>query len=322
MLPVNCQPPPHAHRFRSDDVAEVKAVVHDDAPEHSRVADPRQALGFEMAWVGGRQARLGWFHYGSPQTLRGSTVHPCLHLPVDIRMRYQTGRQVFDAGPGAAVFVAENAEFSRRNSPGAAISIEIRREALAAELAARHPDRAHGWPQHPRLLAPLSAARRAWLAQALQDFVAATAPDAPPDTLAASEARLVAALADLADPGPDKHSAGAALSTQRLQGLEAWIDEHLAEPLTLGSLCTAAGVGQRTLQTAFMDRRGMSPMRFVAERRLAAAHRRLVQSAPGDDVTRIAVAAGFSHLGRFAAMYRGAYGETPSSTLRRSREEA
>jgi transcriptional regulator GlxA family with amidase domain len=65
----------------------------------------------------------------------------------------------------------------------------------------------------------------------------------------------------------------------------------------------------------------MSPMRFVAERRLAAAHHRLRAAGPADDVTGIATECGFSHLGRFAVCYRELYGESPSLTLRDVRRQ-
>jgi transcriptional regulator GlxA family with amidase domain len=82
-----------------------------------------------------------------------------------------------------------------------------------------------------------------------------------------------------------------------------------------------AGVGQRALEKVFESRRGMSPLRFVTERRLAAAHRMLIRgAAPDEDVTRVALGLGFGHPGRFAALYRQAYGESPSQSLRRARQ--
>jgi len=101
--------------------------------------------------------------------------------------------------------------------------------------------------------------------------------------------------------------------------LEAWIDAHLAEPLTLGRLCEQAGVGARSLQRAFEAKRGVSPMRYVNERRLAAAHARLSNPCPADTVTSIAFDCGFEHMSRFARAYQRRFGERPSSTLARAR---
>ncbi len=40
--------------------------------------------------------------------------------------------------------------------------------------------------------------------------------------------------------------------------------------------------------------------------------------APNHDVTRVAMSLGFGHTGRFALLYRQAFGETPSQSLRRA----
>jgi AraC-like DNA-binding protein len=42
-------------------------------------------------------------------------------------------------------------------------------------------------------------------------------------------------------------------------------------------------------------------------------------AAPDEDVTRVALGLGFGHPGRFAALYRQAYGESPSQSLRRAK---
>ncbi|MCK7534410.1 MAG: hypothetical protein MZV63_27030 [Marinilabiliales bacterium] len=46
------------------------------------------------------------------------------------------------------------------------------------------------------------------------------------------------------------------LALERARNLEAWIDAHLGEPITMGTLCRVAGVGERCLQKSFLYRRG------------------------------------------------------------------
>jgi transcriptional regulator GlxA family with amidase domain len=81
-------------------------------------------------------------------------------------------------------------------------------------------------------------------------------------------------------------------------------------------LATQVGVGVRALQLAFRRYRNSTPQRFVRERRLELARRRLVAGV-GSTVTDVALATGFAHLGRFSAEYRARFGESPSETRRR-----
>jgi transcriptional regulator GlxA family with amidase domain len=133
-----------------------------------------------------------------------------------------------------------------------------------------------------------------------------------------SEAHVVAVVARLVLRN-DVVVRARAVTGRRVNDLEDWIESHLEEPITLGSLCGVAGVGERALAKIFESRRGMSPMRYVTERRLAATHSRLLRASAADEVTEIATDLGFTHLGRFAIAYREIFGESPSQTLRRGR---
>ena len=93
------------------------------------------------------------------------------------------------------------------------------------------------------------------------------------------------------------------------------MERDLAEPLTLTQVCAGIGVCPRTLQKAFKDELGCSPMQWLKQRRLAAARHRLLSATHGETVTDIVSSIGITHLGRFAVEYRQRYGVTPSSTL-------
>jgi AraC family ethanolamine operon transcriptional activator len=89
-------------------------------------------------------------------------------------------------------------------------------------------------------------------------------------------------------------------------------------PPTIPELCRWAGVGQRTLEYAFRDQLGVTPVRYIKLLRLNRAQRLLRRASPSNDtVTSIAFACGFIELGRFAGDYRRLFGESPSRTLRR-----
>jgi AraC family transcriptional regulator, ethanolamine operon transcriptional activator len=94
-------------------------------------------------------------------------------------------------------------------------------------------------------------------------------------------------------------------------------DRPLAEALSLQTLCQITGVGARTLNTAFQEVTGDSPMQFIKRRRLNAA-RHALSTGEAESVKGAALDHGFWHLGRFAHEYRNLFGERPSETLSRA----
>ena len=100
--------------------------------------------------------------------------------------------------------------------------------------------------------------------------------------------------------------------------LEALLEAHPDKPFYLPEICAAIGVGERTLRSACREHLGMSPMRYLALRRMHLVRRVLLHAIPSTTtVTRIATDHGFWELGRFSVNYRAMFGETPSATLQR-----
>lgn len=103
----------------------------------------------------------------------------------------------------------------------------------------------------------------------------------------------------------------------RLKRTEEYVLANLTDPISLTDLCHIAGLNVRTLSRAFQKRHGISPMKFVRERRLDAMRQALL-AADSDQttVTQVALNYGFHHIGRFAFEYRRTFDEYPSDTLR------
>jgi AraC-like DNA-binding protein len=97
-----------------------------------------------------------------------------------------------------------------------------------------------------------------------------------------------------------------------------WLRSHLSEPVQLDLLAQIAGVRPRTLETHFKMFLGTTPLGWVRRMRLARARQELLHASPPTSVTDVALANGFSQLGRFAGQYRRLFGELPSATLQRS----
>jgi AraC family transcriptional regulator, ethanolamine operon transcriptional activator len=93
-----------------------------------------------------------------------------------------------------------------------------------------------------------------------------------------------------------------------------------ADPITnLAEMCASLGVSHRFLRKCCEHNFGMAPKRYHRLRRLLLAHRALRDGGLNpSSVSAIARRFGFHELGRFAANYRGLYGELPSTTLRRA----
>ena len=103
-----------------------------------------------------------------------------------------------------------------------------------------------------------------------------------------------------------------------LKRTEDYICANLDRAITRDELADTAGVSIRSLNRAFEKRYGSGPMAFVRHRRLDACYTRLLGSEPGaTTVSDVATSYGFSHLGKFAVAYKKAFGESPSTSLKK-----
>jgi AraC-like DNA-binding protein len=256
-----------------------------------------------------------------PQVVRGHVQGWVLHLALPPGTVLRSGlRTSARTQPTTAVLIPPGWAFTRISPPGALFAVEVHPHALMAELRARSPDERHRNLRRMALLALTPGERRGLLAAA-SELVRATEPGIDHRQLASAEGRFIERMVDLALRDAATRRPGE-LALERARHLEAWIDAHLGEPITMGTLCRIAGVGERCLQKSFLYRRGISPMRFVAERRLLAAHQWLAGASHAATVTEAGLRFGFSHLGRFSVSYRQAIGEPPSQTLAAARRRA
>ena len=98
-------------------------------------------------------------------------------------------------------------------------------------------------------------------------------------------------------------------------------DYALAQPgdrLYVTDLCRVAAVSERTLEYAFKEIMGLTPIAYLARLRLHRARQALLAAAPGStNVSTEALKWGFWHFGEFSRAYKACFGELPSDTLRR-----
>lgn len=97
-----------------------------------------------------------------------------------------------------------------------------------------------------------------------------------------------------------------------------FLHSHVTEPLSLADVCQHLGVSARSLQLAFKQGTGQSPMAYLRDIRLDLVRRTLLQADhhAGATVSKVAAQHGFLHLGHFAAQYHKRFGERPAQTLK------
>jgi AraC family ethanolamine operon transcriptional activator len=97
------------------------------------------------------------------------------------------------------------------------------------------------------------------------------------------------------------------------------LHERLDDPPSIVELCLAVGARERTLYLSCVEAFGRPPGMLLAELRLNAAHQALMHPGKDTNVTAVAALYGFTHFGRFAAVYRRQFGELPSTTFANAR---
>jgi AraC-like DNA-binding protein len=103
----------------------------------------------------------------------------------------------------------------------------------------------------------------------------------------------------------------------RLHRAIAFVQTNIDREIGIVDIARAINVTPRSVQLMFRGYLGTTPTGYLRRLRLEHAHRDLIRGEPGTaSVGDIAARWGFGHPGRFAAVYRQAYGKAPSNTLR------
>lgn len=110
-----------------------------------------------------------------------------------------------------------------------------------------------------------------------------------------------------------------AQSEERIQGLLAYIHEHLDEPLTVDALAARCYLHPNHFIRYFRGQTGQTPARYVAERRLESAKRLLEET--DLPIAEVMDRVGMQESGHFARLFRKRYLVTPTEYRRRYRAE-
>jgi AraC-like DNA-binding protein len=132
---------------------------------------------------------------------------------------------------------------------------------------------------------------------------------------------LLATLAVAGDLEPSRSEQTRQAHSRVVKIAEDYALSRAGDHLYVSDLCQAAAVSERTLQNAFHDVMGMTPVAYLSRLRLHRVRQALLAGSHGSTtVSTEALNWGFWHFGEFSRAYKECFGELPSDTLRRTPE--
>ncbi len=139
------------------------------------------------------------------------------------------------------------------------------------------------------------------------------------ETLPASELEdriVTAAAAVLASTSLSRAADSLRNRGRYVRKAQDFIEGRLERAIRLSDVAAVVGISQRTLELAFGEVLGMTPVAYIRNRRLNHVRRRLILGPDSvRSVTEAAMDCGFSHLGHFSRRYRELFNERPSETF-------
>ena len=318
----------HQGVFRSQNAEETRAFMA--IKEFALDLAPRDAKQFDfVANIGYMPGSyLGYIQYGAAATIHVPDVRArddfWVHFPINGACEISNNAGDLVCTSGRAVISAPVGHVTRSQACSSRLTWSVTRAAMINHLASLIGDP----PNDPLEFSPIldlasQVGRRllSYVQLALMDLNEPAERRCSPITLSMHEQILLTGLL-LSHPNNytnklerlDTHGGSRAVS----RAID-FIEAHSSTAITLTDITRAAGVPGRTLLQQFKKSRGVSPIRYLHDIRFGRVRNALLEAEKDESVTQIALAGGFSHLGRFSVDYRKRFGETPVETLRRTR---
>lgn len=143
-----------------------------------------------------------------------------------------------------------------------------------------------------------------------------TAREQPEDWYFACKLQLIQLLyrmqkLDFLIPAKALISRGEQVKIERFKEISAYIDTHLAEPISLDQLASLTATNSQYLCRFFKEVSGMSPIQFVLNRRID--HAASLLRTTDHSVLDISIDCGFENVSYFIRKFRQLKGKTPGA---------
>lgn len=249
------------------------------------------------------------------------------NLPVSIRVRGLPGWESYVLPEGAGSIYCNGIRCGSEHclvaGNGADLALICRSpaEVVVCRVGARQsaPTR---FPRETYLLADEPAeithirAMISSLYESLDEYETMSRPTPPHD---ATSAELRDRLAELPIASDGSEYLPGSHRARSIERGRRYIHANFFGALRIASVCEAAGIRARTLEYGFRELFGVSPVSYIKALRLNHVRGLLLSPASaGHTITAMALDSGFWHLSQFAADYQKFFGESPSTTRRRS----
>lgn len=114
---------------------------------------------------------------------------------------------------------------------------------------------------------------------------------------------------EIDEPAAQPRRPKTGLPKWRFKRVAAYVDEHLAEAVTLADMAEAAGLSRMHFAAQFRIATGMRPHEYLLRRRIDRAQEMLLESR--DSLVEIALGVGFQTQAHFTTVFRRFVGDTP-----------
>ncbi|MGO4583704.1 AraC family transcriptional regulator [Arthrobacter sp. 2RAF6] len=246
-----------------------------------------------------------------------------IQIPLEGHARMDVGSSTVDSSPRVATVPPVDRPFSMAWDQGTPhLIVYVRRLALATIAEQVYGEAASKALDLGYSMNLATAAGRAFLRSVVElhdDMISETPVAAPVfvrnllvDTMLS---RLLLAMDHTPPESGDRNPDSESRLIRRFREL---LERHASEDLAVPDMAENLGVSVRTLQLALRSETGATPSELLRRVRLDRAREMLLEAEPGEQtIISIAERCGFSHQGRFSALYLDTFGELPSESIRR-----
>lgn len=279
------------------------------------VEDRHYTLGEFSVWNGS-------CHSGMSVTLSGGPDAYALYLPSSGKMAVDIGDQRLESEPGKGL-ISNMSSFERLilHEQRSHIGIAFDKSAMTRQLSELLDAPVVTELEFANTI-DLSTAKGLRIA-ALGQLIwgSLTADDADQSSSLFTENLLQAMMIGLLEAVPNNYSMRlmkpvSPAVPKRLKRAMDYMHANAGANIGIADIAREAGTSLRALQAAFQQFKDTTPLNYLRTIRLQGARRALKDPACSRSVAEIARDWGFSHMGRFAALYRQSFGEMPSGTAR------